>query len=257
MTVHYEVRERIARVTIDRPEVMNAVDQKTEAALERIWCDIEERDDISVAVLTGAGEKAFSVGADMKDSSLSGLEYWAAPRPNGFGGISFRRSLDVPLIARVNGYALGGGFEMVLGADIVVAAETAKFGLPEARVGRMPLDGGMVMLQRKIPHNLAMGVMLGGRRIDAATMERFGLVNEVAAANELDAVTERWIEDIAASAPLSLRAIKQVVNRTGHLSPSEAQAMKLPAVVKALKSEDADEGVRAFLEKRAPVWQGA
>lgn len=256
MSIHYEVADRLARITIDRPDRMNAIDLEAEAELDRIWADLESRDDVSCAVLTGAGEKAFSVGADMKDNALSGLDYWAASRPNGFGGISFRRSLDIPLVARVNGYALGGGFEMVLGCDIVVAAGSAKFGLPEGRVGRMPLDGGMVLLQRKLPHNLAMGVMLTGRRIGADEMARYGLVNEVAPLADLDAAVERWTSEIVAMAPLSLRAIKQTVNRTGHLSPAEAQAIKLPAVIAALKSADADEGVQAFLEKRAPVWQG-
>lgn len=256
MTIHYEVGERVARITIDRPDRMNAIDQEAEAELEKVWSDLEARSDVSCAVLTGAGERAFSVGADMKDTSLSGLEYWAAARPNGFGGISFRRSLDIPLVARVNGYALGGGFEMVLGCDIVIAAESAKFGLPEARVGRMPLDGGMVLLQRKIAHNLAMGVMLSGRRFTAADMAGYGIVNEVAPDADLDAAVDRWVADIVSLAPLSLKAIKQVVNRTAHLSPAEAQALRLPAVVQALKSEDAEEGVRAFVEKRAPVWQG-
>jgi enoyl-CoA hydratase/carnithine racemase len=256
VSVRLEVADRVARITIDRPDRLNAIDAAAEKALEAIWQELERRDDVSCAVLTGAGDRAFSVGADMKDVGKSGLEYWADSRPNGFGGISFRRTLDIPLIARVNGYALGGGFEMVLGCDIVVAADTARFGLPEGRVGRMPLDGGMVLLQRKIPHNLAMGVMLAGRRFSAADMAAFGIVNEVATPDALDAAVDRWVADVVASAPLSLRAIKQTVNRTAHLTPAEAQALKLPAVVRALQSEDALEGVRAFQEKRAPVWRG-
>lgn len=256
MTIHYEVADRVARIVIDRPDRLNAIDAAAERELEAVWRDLEGRDDVSCAVLTGAGDRAFCTGADMKDVAKSGLDYWAEPRPNGFGGIAFRRSLDVPLIARVNGYALGGGFEMVLGSDVVIASERAQFGLPEARVGRMPLDGGMVLLQRKIPHNLAMGVMLTGRRFTAAEMANYGIVNEVAAADALDAAVERWVADIVACAPLSLRAIKQTVNRTAGLSPSDAQALKLPAVVRALRSEDAEEGVRAFQEKRQPVWRG-
>jgi enoyl-CoA hydratase/carnithine racemase len=256
VSVGYEVTDRVARIVIRRPERLNAVDSACARELEDIWRDLENRDDVSCAVLTGEGDKAFSVGADMKDAGSTGLEYWAEPRPNGFGGIAFRRSLDIPLIARVNGYALGGGFEMVLGCDIVVASDTARFGLPEGRVGRMPLDGGMVTLQRKMPHNLAMGVMLTGRRFSATEMADFGIVNEVVPADELDAAVARWTADIVACAPLSLRAIKQTVNRTAHLPPMEAQSLKLPAVVRALKSEDAEEGVRAFNDKRAPVWRG-
>ncbi|MEX0957538.1 MAG: enoyl-CoA hydratase-related protein [Rhizobiaceae bacterium] len=256
MSVHYETMDGLARITIDRPDRLNAIDAAAEQELEAIWTDIEGRNDVSCAVLTGAGEKAFSVGADMKNVDKSGLEYWVDARPNGFGGLAYRRSLDVPVIARVNGYALGGGFEMVLGCDIVVAAETAQFGLPEGRVGRMPLDGGMVVLQRKMPHNLAMGMLMTGRRVNAADLLRWGIVNEVSSFDALDAAVDRWVADIMACAPLSLKAIKQTVNRTAHLHPDEAQALKLPAVIKALQSEDAFEGVAAFQEKRAPVWRG-
>lgn len=256
MSVRLDIAERVARVAIDRPDRMNAIDAATEAELEAVWQELEHRDDVSCIVLTGAGDKSFSVGADMKNVGKSGLEYWAEARPHGFGGIAYRRTLDIPLIARVNGYALGGGFEMVLGCDIVIASDKAQFGLPEGRVGRMPLDGGMVLLQRKIPHNLAMGVMLSGRRFSAAEMAGFGIVNEVASPDKLDEAVERWVADIVSCAPLSLRAIKQTVNRTGHLSPAEAQALRTPALVAALASEDGQEGVRAFNEKRAPVWKG-
>lgn len=256
MSVRLDIADRVARIVIDRPERLNAIDAAAEAELEAIWQELERRTDVSCAVLTGAGEKSFCAGADMKGDGASGLEYWAQARPNGFGGIAFRRTLDIPLVARVNGYALGGGFEMVLGCDIVVASEKAQFGLPEGRVGRMPLDGGMVLLQRKIPHNLAMGVMLSGRRFSAAEMAAYGIVNEIAAPDQLDAAVDRWVRDIVACAPLSLRAIKQTVNRTGHLSPAEAQALRTPALVAALQSEDSREGVLAFNEKRAPVWKG-
>lgn len=257
MSVAFSVEDRVARVTLDRPDRMNAVDAETEAELEAIWSEIERRDDISCVVLTGAGEKAFCAGADLKGGNgSSGVDYWAVGRENGFGGLAFRRSLDVPIIARVNGYALGGGFEMVLGCDIVVAVETARFGLPEARVGRMPLDGGMILLQRKIAFNRAMAVMLTGRQFSALEMANYGIVNEVVPAAELDAAVDHWVSDIVACAPLSLRAIKQTVNRTAHLNPAEAQALRTPALIKALKSEDAMEGVAAFKEKRAPIWRG-
>src|SRR6202044_4122966 len=126
MSVRFTVEDHVARVTLDRPERMNAVDQATEAELNGVWEAIERDRDIRVVVLTGAGERAFCTGADMKGGSgSSGLEYWASPRPGGFGGIALRDTLDVPVIARVNGHALGGGMEMMLGCDIVVAAETA------------------------------------------------------------------------------------------------------------------------------------
>src|SRR6185369_1066654 len=163
MPILYECKDHVARVTIDRPEVLNAIDAASERELQEIWREIENNRDIRCVVLTGSGERAFSTGADMKGGSgASGLEYWALPRTGGFGGIALRETLDVPVIARVNGHAVGGGFEMVLGCDIIVAADNASFGLPEARVGRMPLDGGMTLLQRQVPFHLAMGLLLTG-----------------------------------------------------------------------------------------------
>lgn len=257
MSVRIDIDGHLATVTIDRPDRMNAVDPETEARLNGIWSDIEARDDIRCIVLTGAGERAFSAGADMKaEQSADGIDYWAQSRPNGFGGIALRQSLDVPVIARVNGFALGGGFEMVLGADIVVAADSASFGLTEARVGRLPLDGGMIMLPRLIPRNVAVGMMITGSRVPAAEMERWGLVNELVPMGELNAAVGRWTEAVLAAAPLSVRAIKHSVRNTGHLVPRDAHKLRTDPLVAALVSEDSKEGVTAFREKRAPVWAG-
>src|SRR5262249_48390628 len=184
------------------------------------------------------------------------LDYWATERPGGFGGIALRDSLDIPVIARVNGHAVGGGFEMVLGCDLIIAVENATFGLPEPRVGRLPLDGGMVLLQRQIAHRQAMGMLLTGRRITAAEALRFGLINEVVPRADLDAAVDRWVSDIIACAPLSVRAIKSTVRRTAQMSVQQAQRHRHPAFVAALKSEDSNEGVQAFLEKRKPSLPG-
>ena len=256
MTVRLDIADHIARITIDRPEVMNALDITSDNALEAIWQQIEANPDVRAVVLTGAGERAFCVGSDMKNVEKSGLEYWAQGNPNGFGGIALRTTLDIPVIARVNGHALGGGFEMVLGCDIIVAAEEATFGLPEPRVGRLPLDGGMVLLQRQIPHHLAMGMLLTGRRAKAAELKSLGLVNDVVPRADLDTAVDRWLADILACAPLSLRAIKQTIRRTAHLTAQEAREQRLPALMACLSSNDGEEGVRAFREKRAPVWTG-
>ncbi|MEJ0079165.1 MAG: enoyl-CoA hydratase-related protein [Alphaproteobacteria bacterium] len=257
MPILYELKDHVARVTIDRPDVLNAIDAASERELQKIWSEIESNRNVRCIVLTGTGERAFSTGADMKGGSgASGLEYWALPRTGGFGGIALRETLDVPVIARVNGHAVGGGFEMVLGCDIIVAADNATFGLPEARVGRLPLDGGMTLLQRQVPFHLAMGVLLTGKRISAAEALRIGLVNEVVPRAELDTAVARWVDEILACAPLSVRAIKQVVRRTAQLSAAEARGQLLPALAEALQSEDSREGVCAFVEKRKPVWKG-
>ena len=258
MPVQYSLAGHVARVTIDRADRMNAVDEATADELEAIWQRIEADSDVRVVVLTGSGEKAFCAGADMKagGNTLSGLEYWAHARPGGFGGLALRKSLHVPVIARVNGLAVGGGFELVLGCDIVIAAEHASFGLPEARVGRMPLDGGMILLPRMIPQKVAMGMLLTGKRISAAEAESYGLVNEVVAAAELDAAVDRWVAEILECAPLSVKAIKECVKETNDLSIDEALAKRLPSLIAALASADADEGPRAFREKRKPDWKG-
>jgi crotonobetainyl-CoA hydratase len=146
--------------------------------------------------------------------------------------------------------------EIVLGADIVVAADSARFGLTEPRVGRLALDGGIHQLVRRIPYNQAMGLLLTGRKAGAAEMQSMGLVNEVVPDDELDTAVQRWVGQLLACAPSSVRAVKQMVVRTGHLTAREARGMRLPALMAALDSEDSAEGVRAFQEKRPPVWPG-
>ncbi|MBV1901767.1 MAG: enoyl-CoA hydratase/isomerase family protein [Kordiimonadaceae bacterium] len=257
MSVQLVIEGGVARVTIDRPDRMNAVDAATESLLENIWTEIETSEQVRCVVLTGTGEKAFCAGADMKsDASKTGLDYWASLNPNGFGGIALRRSLTVPVIARVNGLALGGGMEMVLGCDIVIASADARFGLPEAKVGRLPLDGGMVMLQRLIPEKIAAGLMMTGRMMSAQEAAGYGLVNKVVPQALLDEEVDAWVKDIISCAPLSVAAIKQTIQQTGQLSPKDAQSLRLPLLIAALNSEDSEEGVRAFREKRKPVWQG-
>ncbi|MGI9272856.1 MAG: enoyl-CoA hydratase-related protein [Woeseiaceae bacterium] len=258
MGVSYSFDNHVARVSIDRAERMNAVDETTADELEAIWQRIESDNDVRVVVLTGSGEKAFCAGADMKagGNTKTGIEYWEDARPGGFGGLTLRKSLHVPVIARVNGLAVGGGFELVLGCDIVVAADHASFGLPEARVGRMPLDGGMIVLPRMIPQKIAMGMLMTGNRISAQQAETYGLVNEVVPAAELDDAVDRWVAQILKCAPLSVKAIKESVKETSDLPVEEAQSKRLPSLIAALESEDGDEGPRAFREKREPVWKG-
>ncbi|MDN5853787.1 MAG: enoyl-CoA hydratase-related protein [Actinomycetia bacterium] len=254
--VRYELNDHVARVTIDRPNVLNAIDEKTHRRCNEIWDEIEDNPTVRAVVVTGAGERSFCTGADMSagGAGKNGIDYWADLDANGFAGLSLRRTLDVPVIARVNGYAFGGGMEIVLGADIVIAAETATFGLTEPRVGRLPLDGGIVKLVRRIPHAQAMSILLTGRRVQVGELQQMGLVNEVVSADKLDDTVDRWLADILECAPTSLRAIKQIVNRTDHLTDRDARAASLPALMEALVSPNATEGLEAFQQKRTPNW---
>ncbi|SDR00643.1 enoyl-CoA hydratase-related protein [Pseudovibrio sp. Tun.PSC04-5.I4] len=257
MTVQLILKDGVATVTINRPDRMNAVDQETAEQLESIWQKIEADTSVRCVVLTGAGERAFSAGADLKsESDASGLEYWASVNPNGFGGIASRQTLNVPIIGKINGFALGGGMEMVLGCDIVIATDDARFGLPEAKVGRLPMAGGMTMLQRMIPEKIAAGLMMTGRMMSASEAKHYGLVNAVVPRADLDAEVATWVKDIVSCAPLSLASIKRTIRDTAHLSIEAASSINLPSTLRALLSEDSEEGVTAFREKRAPVWRG-
>ena len=260
MNVQLQVSDHVARVTINRPEVLNAIDQATEQELRALWDRLEDDRQVRVIVVTGAGDRAFCVGADLKGAvageEVTGLDYLSSPRPGGFAGLAMSERLLTPVVARVNGYVLGGGMEMLLGCDIAVACAEAQFGFPEPRVGRLPLDGGMTLLTRQIPNKAALGLLLTGRRIDAAEAERLGLVNEVVDRAQLDEAVDRWVRQILACAPLATRAIKQVIRETSHLSIADAAAQRLPATIAAVTSEDADEGVQSFVEKRAPHWKG-
>jgi crotonobetainyl-CoA hydratase len=161
------------------------------------------------------------------------------------------------VIAAVNGHAIGGGLEMVLGCDIVVAVEDARFGLSEPRVGRIPLDGGVFQLVRQLPYRLAMSMLLTGRQISAAEACRYGLINEVAARDAFEAAVQRWVDEVLQCAPLSLRAIKEMVLRTEGLRVGDATRTSFPTLIEALESADAAEGVRAFREKRKPIWRAS
>ena len=258
MSVLFSVADHVARVTIDRPERLNAVDQATEAELiahlggDRKGSRYPRRraDRRRRARVLHRRRHEGRLGRDRP-------RLLGDARPGGFGGIALRDTLDVPVIARVNGHALGGGLEMMLGCDIVVASADATFGLPEPRVGRLALDGGIALLARRIPHVQAMGMLLTGRRIGADEALRFGLVNEVVAPDELDEAVARWVADILACAPLSVRAIKQMVragercHRQGGADAAPAGADRGAAIVRPGRGRAAP-----FKEKRAPQWRG-
>lgn len=259
MSVNFNRDGAVARVCIDRQASLNAIDRATLNELLAVWREVEQDESLRAVVLTGAGDRAFCAGADMKsdqDEDADGLAYWASMPESGFGGISLRTSLDIPVVARVNGHALGGGMEMVLGCDIVVASSKATFGLPEPRVGRLPMDGGVGLIARRLPHAQAMGLLLTGRRISAQDAFHMGLVNEVVEPAGLDEAVDRWLADILACAPLPLRAIKQMARAAATRTANELNMLRLPALVATLASKDQVEGVEAFRDKRRPQWLG-
>lgn len=259
----YEKRGHVAYVTINRPEVMNALHPAASAELSEIWDGFAADPDAWVGVLTGAGDRAFSAGNDLKataqrDRQGSG-ESLGPQRPvkGGFGGITSRFDLFKPLIAAVNGWAMGGGCEMALACDIVIASENARFGLPEPRVGLIAGAGGVHRLPRKIPLTIAMGMILTGKSIDAAEAHRWGLVNEVVPHAQLMEAADRWAAEIQQCAPLAVRASKEAA-MTGLDLPLETALRRSYDNVQAhMASADRTEGPRAFAEKRPPQWKGA
>jgi len=253
--ITYEKTDRIAYVTINRPAVLNALHPPANLELSAAWDDFAADPECWVAIFTGAGDKAFSAGNDLKYTAEHGAKT-VTFSGGGFGGITSRFDLVKPVIAAVNGFALGGGFELVLACDIVVAAEHARFGLPEPRVGLAALAGGMHRLPRHVPLKLAMGLMLTGRQLSAAEAHRIGVVNEVVPAADLMAAAERWAHAILECSPISVRATKQCAMQGLGLPLEEALRASYSEVRALLHSEDMTEGVRAFTQKRPPQWKG-
>ncbi|MFE7561237.1 enoyl-CoA-hydratase DpgD [Kitasatospora sp. NPDC057500] len=258
--VRYEKRDRVAYVTLDRPEVLNAMDRRTHEELAAVWDDVEADDEVLVVVLTGAGERSFSVGQDLRerariDADGAGATTFGSRGQPGWPRLTERFGLAKPLVARVNGYALGGGFELALACDIVVASEDAVFALPEARLGLVPGAGGVFRLARQLPLKTAMGHLLTGRRLDAHTALRFGLVNQVVPADRLDDAVREWTDDLLRAAPLAVRAIKEAALRSLDLPLPEAFTADYVWERRRRLGADVVEGPRAFAEKRAPQWR--
>lgn len=241
-------------VTINRPEVMNALHPPANFELAAIFDDFAADPEQWVAIVTGAGERAFSTGNDLVFQAKGGA---IEIPPSGFGGLTNRFDLAKPVIAAVNGFAMGGGFEVALACDLIVASENAVFALPEPRVGLAALAGGMHRLPRQIGLKQAMGMLLTGRRVTAAEGKDLGFVNEVVPAGEALAAARRWAEMILECAPSSIRATKQCALQGLEKSGLEAAMMgNYPEVGRLFMSKNFREGPRAFAEKRKPNWVG-
>jgi len=243
-------------VTLNRPDVMNALHPPAHFELAEVFDSFAGDPEQWVAIVTGAGERAFSAGNDLKYQAAGGNRSYP---PSGFGGLASRFDLDKPVIAAVNGVAMGGGFEIALACDIILAAETAVFALPEPRVGLAALAGGLHRLPREIGVKRALGMIMTGRRVSAREGLELGFVNEVVPPLALMEAARRWAAQILELSPMSVRASKQAVYRgLGEASVAEAlgNQMNYPAVATMFGSDDVIEGPRAFAEKRAPKWHG-
>ncbi|MCJ2187171.1 enoyl-CoA hydratase-related protein [Novosphingobium beihaiensis] len=254
-----ETDGHVMTVTIDRPELRNALHAEASYELSEVFDRFESDPDLWVAILTGAGGKAFSAGADLRTpSNKDDPRAWKGmPVPaKGFAGLTWRFDRHKPVIAAVNGFAMGGGFEAALACDVIVAAENASFGLTEPRVGLAALGGGIQRIVQELGPKRAHAMLLTARKISAAQAHEWGMVAEVVPGEELMACSRRWAEEIMACSPGSIIATKAVMQSYYDLGmeASNREMFDLPEVRAMLASPDMREGGKALFEKRAPVW---
>lgn len=251
----FEVEGHVAKLTLNRPKALNSISHELDRELAQAWDRIDEDPDIWVAVLGAAGDRAFCAGADI--SSGTGADASRMALGGGLTGIGGPlRVLKKPLIAAVHGYALGGGFELAMCADIIVAAEDTKFGLPETKAGIIGESGVMHRALRQLPYRIAMALVLTGERMPAADALQYGLVNEVVPLEELAGTADAWAARICAASPLAVQAAKYSGNRGLTVSLENALSTKYEPIEQYAVSEDVREGRSAFAEKRAPQWTG-
>jgi enoyl-CoA hydratase len=244
-------RDGVLTITINRPKQKNAVNRDVAVAVAAALDELDADPTLSVGVLTGAGG-TFSAGMDLK--AFAGGQTPILPG-RGFGGIT-RADVSKPLIAAVEGWALGGGFEMVLACDVIVAASDAKFGLPEVKRGLIAGEGGVIRLPRRIPYHVALSVLLTGDPITAADAKAYGLVSELTTSGKALQRAHELAVQIAGNAPLAMAKVKQVLRETQGLNDSDAFTRQGETAASLIDTEDAHEGALAFAEKRAPVWRG-
>jgi crotonobetainyl-CoA hydratase len=252
-----ETRGPVMEVTIDRPKA-NAIDAATSRIMGDVFATFRDDPELRAAILTASGEKFFCPGWDLK-AAAAGEAPDSDYGVGGFGGLQQLPGLDKPVIAAVNGLAFGGGFEIALSADLILAAEHATFALPEINSGTLA-DAATIKLPRRLPYHVAMELLFTGRVMDAEEARRWGIVNEVLPADRLMVRARELADHLASGPPLVFAAIKQVVRATSHLSIEQAfdlvTGRQISAVDVLYSSEDQLEGARAFAEKRKPVWKG-
>ena len=249
---------RVLEITLDRPKV-NAIDAATSQAMGEAFRQLQEDDGLSVGIITAAGARFFSAGWDLK-AAAAGEDPHAYQGVGGFAGLTEYWQLKKPVIAAVNGIALGGGFELALAADMIVAARHAEFALTEAGIGLVADSGGVIRLPRRLPRAVAMEMMMTARRASAEELHKWGLVNEVTEAEELLPAARALAQRVAACAPLSLQAVKEIDHATQGATEEEAFRLMreggLQVYPRVYASEDASEGIASVSEKRTPQWKG-
>ena len=249
-----EKKDHLWIVTLNRPERMNALHSPAHLELDKIFDNFQEDEEAWVAIIIGAGDRAFSAGNDLKYQAEGGSMERVE---TGFAGLTSRYNLNKPLIAAVNGVAMGGGFEIALACDLIIASENASFALPEPKVGLAALAGGMHRLPRQIGLKRAMGMMLTGRNVLADEGKELGFVNEVVPQNELLVKAEEWAKMIMECSPVSIRTTKNVaINGLNYSSIEDAMNEKYESVNTLFNSQDFIEGPLAFSQKRKPDWKG-
>lgn len=252
--IKYQRDGHKAIVTLNRPEVLNAIDSRMDAELLDVFSEIRDNPDIWVGIVAGAGDRAFSAGHDMKEPSPAPFD--PAPRPPPLGGIYKDTKIWKPMIAAAHGYCLGAGLELAMSCDIRIAAEDAQFGLPEVRWSLIAAAGGVTRIPRLVPKSVAMKMLLTGEHLSAQEAYQWGLVTDVVPRNELLPLAHKIADTILENAPLAVRTAKEIALRTADMSLEEGLALEASLARNLSLTEDKAEGPRAFAEKRKPKFKG-